>query len=62
MTDLEFAYRLQKVTLGVGVQNLMDVYPEQVLARLNTQGVRYPTTNTFGMNGRFLYARASLRF
>jgi iron complex outermembrane receptor protein len=62
VTDLEFAYRLQKVTLGVGVQNLMDVYPEQVLARLNSQGVRYPTTNTFGMNGRFLYARASFRF
>ena len=62
VTDLEFAYQLRKVTLGVGVQNLMDTYPEQVLARLNTQGVRYPTTNTFGMNGRFVYGRASLRF
>jgi len=62
VTDLEVAYRLEKVTLGAGVQNLFDNYPEQVLARLNTQGVRYPTTNTFGMNGRFVYARASLRF
>jgi len=62
VTDLEVAYRLEKVTFGVGVQNLTDNYPEQVHARLNAQGVRYPTTNTFGMNGRFVYARASLRF
>lgn len=62
VTDLEVSYRLEKLTLGVGVQNLTDAYPEQVLARLNTQGVRYPTTNTFGINGRFLYARANIRF
>ncbi len=62
VTDLEVAYRLEKLTIGVGVQNLTDNYPEQVHARLNAQGVRYPTTNTFGMNGRFVYARASLRF
>ena len=46
----------------MGVQNLFDVYPEQVLLPLQPQGVRYSTTNTFGINGRFLYARASLRF
>ena len=62
VADLDFSYRLEKVTFGVGVQNLTDAYPEQVLAQLNTQGVRYPTTNTFGLNGRFLYARAVLRF
>jgi len=62
VADLELAYRLETVTLGVGVQNLTDAYPDQVLARLNTQGVRYPTTNTFGLNGRFLYAKASVRF
>lgn len=62
VTDLEVAYRLEKLTFGLGVQNLTDNYPEQVHARLNAQGVRYPTTNTFGMNGRFVYARASLRF
>ena len=39
---------LEKVTIGVGVHNLTDNYPEQVHARLNAQGVRYPTTNTFG--------------
>jgi iron complex outermembrane receptor protein len=62
VTDLEASYRLEKITLGVGVQNLTDNYPEQVFARLNPQGVRYPTTNTFGINGRFVYARASVRF
>ena len=62
ITDLEAAYQLDKVTLAAGVQNLFDVYPEQVLAPLQPQGVRYATTNAFGINGRFLYARASVRF
>ena len=62
LTDLEAAYQLDKLTLAVGVQNLFDVYPEQVLPALQPQGVRYSTTNAFGINGRFLYARASLRF
>ena len=62
VTDLEASYRLDNITVGLGVQNLFDVYPEQVLARLNVQGVRYSTTNTFGINGRFLYARANVRF
>jgi len=62
VTDLEASYALEKVTLGVGVQNLFDVYPEQVLPQLQPQGVRYSTTNTFGINGRFLYARATLKF
>ena len=31
ITDLEASYRLEQVTFGVGVQNLFDVYPEQVL-------------------------------
>jgi iron complex outermembrane recepter protein len=62
VTDLEAAYGLQKVTLAAGIQNLFDVYPEQVLVPLQPQGVRYSTTNAFGINGRFLYARATLRF
>jgi iron complex outermembrane receptor protein len=62
LTDLEAAYQLEKVTFALGVQNLFDKYPEQVLLPLQPQGVRYSTTNAFGINGRFLYARASLRF
>jgi iron complex outermembrane receptor protein len=62
ITDLETSYRLRKVTFGLGVQNLFDVYPEQVLPQLQPQGARYSTTNTFGINGRFFYGRASLRF
>ena len=62
ITDLEASYRLEKITFGIGVQNLFDVYPEQVLKQLQPQGVRYPGTSPFGINGRFAYARASLRF
>jgi len=62
LTDLEAAYRLERLTLAVGVQNLFDVYPEQVLLPLQPQGVRYATTNAFGINGRFLYAKAQVRF
>ena len=62
ITDLEASYHLEKITFGIGVQNLFDVYPEQVLKQLQPQGVRYPGTSPFGINGRFAYARASLRF
>jgi iron complex outermembrane receptor protein len=62
LTDLEAGYRLEKVTVALGVQNLFDVYPEQVLPPLQPQGVRYATINAFGINGRYLYARATLRF
>ncbi len=62
VTDLEANYRFEKVTFGLGIQNLMDVYPEQVLTQLQPQGVRHPGTSMFGINGRFVYARASLRF
>ena len=56
------SYRFAKVLFTLGVQNLFDEYPEQVLLPLQPQGVRYSTTNTFGINGRFLYARASVKF
>ena len=62
ITDLEASYRLEKVSFGVGVQNLFDVYPEQVLKQLQPQGVRYPGVSPFGINGRFAYARATLKF
>ena len=62
LTDLEASYRLSKVIFTLGVQNLFDEYPEQVLLPLQPQGVRYSTTNAFGINGRFLYAKASLQF
>ena len=50
------------MTFTLGVQNLFDVYPDLVLAQLAINGVRCSTTSTFGVNGRFLYARATLRF
>jgi iron complex outermembrane receptor protein len=62
ITDLELGYRLERVTFALGIQNLFDVYPDLVLPQLSTQGQRYSTTNTFGINGRFLYAKVGLRF
>jgi iron complex outermembrane recepter protein len=62
LTDLEASYRFAKVLFTLGVQNLFDEYPEQVLLPLQPQGVRYSTTNAFGINGRFLYAKASVQF
>jgi iron complex outermembrane receptor protein len=62
LTDLEAAYRWNGSRSPSACRNLFDVYPEQVLLPLQPQGVRYATTNAFGINGRFLYAKAQVRF
>ena len=61
ITDLEASYRLEQVTFGVGVQNLFDVYPEQVLP-VAAAGRALLDDQYVGINGRFLYARASMKF
>lgn len=63
ITDLELSYRLERVTFALGVQNLFDVYPEEQLFQNATSGIlRYTTVTPFGINGRFVYVRANLRF
>ena len=63
ITDLELRYGLPHVTFAVGAQNLFDVYPEVQLFQNATSGIlRYTTVTPFGINGRFLYARATFRF
>ncbi|WP_326525542.1 hypothetical protein [Sphingomonas sp.] len=47
--------------MGVGVNNLLDVYPDATIAANNGTGlVGFPFYSSFGFNGRYLYARACL--
>lgn len=77
ITDLEVRAELGEAwELAIGANNLFDVYPTKTPTGLGTDPVTgaaraYPATNyvapysafsPFGFNGRFLYARASVRF
>ena len=64
ITDLELRYQPKTgVQLSLGVSNLFDVYPRQYPAALNSTGVvGFPYYSPFGFNGRYLYARAGLRW
>jgi iron complex outermembrane receptor protein len=70
IADLEASFRARHFTLGAGVQNLFDTYPEQFLPQ-NGLGqvnppipvvIRYSSTTPFGINGRFVYGRITYRF
>jgi iron complex outermembrane recepter protein len=61
--DLDLTYTLDKVTLGAGVQNIFDTYPDLVSNANSAFLVQtFPSTSPFGMNGRFLYGRVGYRF
>jgi iron complex outermembrane receptor protein len=70
IADLEASFRMQQLTLGAGVQNLFDTYPEQFLPQNGLGSVnppipvviRYSSTTPFGINGRFVYGRITYRF
>lgn len=77
ITDLELRGTFtNKVTIAVGANNLLDVYPDRVpfgcgVDAANGAARNYPVNNyflpysnfsPFGFNGRFLYARASMNF
>jgi len=68
ITDISGAYKIMKrATLSIGVDNLFDVYPDQITdlgdvatgySGQGTFGVyRFSGLSPFGFNGRFLYAR-----
>jgi iron complex outermembrane recepter protein len=72
LTDLEIAYDItQNVTLGIGANNLFDVYPDDTVSNDLAAG-RTPSTfdgifpysgfSPFGFNGRFLYGRLAVQF
>jgi len=63
VTDLEMTYRLRRLTLAAGAQNLFDVFPDKNLLPNSNNGIfTYPSHSPFGMNGRFLYSRLTVRF
>lgn len=62
--DLEGRYRFtDRVALAIGVDNVLDEYPDYVPAALNSSGVLgFPYYSPFGFNGRYAYARLSLNW
>tara|TARA_R110001592_G_scaffold70341_2_gene215654 strand:- start:1041 stop:3938 length:2898 start_codon:yes stop_codon:yes gene_type:complete len=63
VTDLSLGYKAtDNVTLTVGANNLLDVYPDRAI-EANRSGGRFDwsrRSQQFGIGGRFLFARVSL--
>ena len=58
LTDLEATYRIREATLGVGVQNLFNVFPDRNITVNSFNGIQtFPSHSPFGMNGRTIYGR-----
>jgi iron complex outermembrane receptor protein len=63
VTDLSFGYKAsESLTLTVGANNLLDVYPDRMETENNRSGGRFDwsrSTQQFGVAGRFLFARVN---
>jgi iron complex outermembrane receptor protein len=76
VTDLELRLDVRdRFELAIGANNVFDVYPDPIptgqAGTFNGTNVFYPATSyvtpfsafsPFGFNGRFVYARAGLKF
>ncbi len=64
LVDLEFRVSpTDHFTFALGADNLLDTYPTGVPSNLNPNGVAaWPEYSPFGFQGRYLYARATLRW
>ncbi|WP_324809162.1 TonB-dependent receptor [Sphingomonas sp. LY29] len=73
ITDLEGRYKIGKIELAVGANNLFDIYPDRSpfgprpasvggVYPANQIYIPYSIFSPFGFNGRFLYGRASIDF
>ncbi len=63
--DVDFAYRWQRYTFGVGAENIFDQFPTKNrlgTAQANLGIFTYPSQSPYGMNGRFVYSRVDVRF
>ncbi|MEP9402866.1 TonB-dependent receptor [Sphingomonas sp. VNH70] len=66
LTDLEIRATPGQFELAIGANNLFDVYPTRnpILgaAAINNYFIPYSSFSPFGFNGRYLYARAGVKF
>ncbi|MGB5419002.1 MAG: TonB-dependent receptor [Algibacter sp.] len=64
VTDLTFGYQAsESLTLTIGANNLLDVYPDRAI-EANRSGGRFDwsrRSQQFGIGGRFLFARVSFK-
>ena len=61
--DLEASYRLGRVSLAAGVENLFDNFPDKnIPANFNFGIFTYPRNAPFGFNGRYVYLRTGYTF
>ena len=61
LTDIEARYTVaDRVHLGVGVDNIFDVYPDAAPAGFAAGVVAFPFYSPFGFNGRRLYAKVGV--
>jgi iron complex outermembrane receptor protein len=62
VADLELAYRMERLTVALGAQNVFDAFPDLLRSVNSSFGVQtFPSISPFGFNGRFLYGRITLR-
>lgn len=63
VTDLSVEYRVKGARLGFGVDNVMNVMPDQNLVDVSNRGGRtFPRNAPFGFNGRYVYGRIRYTF
>jgi iron complex outermembrane receptor protein len=62
-TNLDLTFRPGRYLIGVGVENVFNKLPEHNDPIVGFNNIRtYPRNAPFGYNGRYVYAKASLRF
>jgi iron complex outermembrane receptor protein len=63
LTDLELSYKQEHFTLALGAQNVFNTLPDRNITLNSFSGIQtFPSQSPFGMNGRFLYGRVTVRF
>ena len=63
VTDVDVSYRHDRFVIGAGVENLFNTLPDPNLVQFTNRNQRtFPRNAPFGSNGRFLYAKLTVRF